>query len=180
MIVKSFACALHGIDAFTVSVEVDLSAGTKTYMAGLPDNAVKESRQRIEPALKNSGFYYPGKRIIINLAPADVKKEGTSYDLAIAIGVLAASKQIEVSVLDKYIIVGELSLDGSILPINGALSIAVEAKNNGFTGLILPSANVREASVVDGLDVYAFNELTEVVAFLQDQSLFLLLFTMNH
>lgn len=172
MIVKSFACALYGIDAFTVSVEVDVSAGTKTFMAGLPDNAVKESRQRVESALKNSGFYYPGKKIIINLAPADVKKEGTSYDLAIAIGVLAASKQIEVDVLDKYIIVGELSLDGSILPINGALSIAVEAKKNGFIGLILPSANVREASVVDGLDVYAFNDLTEVVTFLQDQSLF--------
>lgn len=170
MIVKTNACALHGIDAFVVSVEVDISPGTKTFMAGLPDNAVKESRSRIEPALKNSGFIFPGKKITINLAPADVKKEGSSYDLAIALGILSASKQIERKDFSEFIIIGELSLDGSILPVSGVLPICIEAKNRGIKSVILPMDNVREASIVEGIDVYGFSSLRDVCEFLDGKT----------
>ncbi|PLW93113.1 MAG: magnesium chelatase [Marinilabiliales bacterium] len=169
MIVKTNACALHGIDAFIVSVEVDASKGLGTFMAGLPDNAVKESRSRIEPALKNSGFFYPGKKITINLAPADIKKEGTSYDLAIALGILSASGQIDRQDFSDCIIIGELSLDGSILPVSGALSICIEARNRGYKSIILPSDNIQEASVVEGIDVYGFSVLSDLCLFLDDK-----------
>lgn len=167
MIVKNYACALQGIDAFVVSVEVDMSSGLGTFMAGLPDNAVKESRSRIEPALKNSGFFYPGKKVTINLAPADVKKEGSSYDLAIAVGILSASEQIRRHDFSDFLIVGELSLDGSIMSVRGALSIAIEARNRGYKSLVLPDVNVKEASVVEGLDIYGFSTLSALCNFFE-------------
>jgi magnesium chelatase family protein len=167
MLVKTFCCAIQGIEAFTVSVEVDLQPGLKTMLAGLPDNAVKESIQRIESALTNSGYFYPGKKVVINLAPADMKKEGSGYDLAISIGLLAASHQIKASFLDKLMIVGELSLDGSLAPVRGALSAAIEARKSGFTGIIVPAANAHEASVVEGLDVYPMQDICQVVRFLE-------------
>jgi len=167
MLVKTFCCAIQGIEAFTVSVEVDLQPGLKTLLAGLPDNAVKESIQRIESALTNSGYYYPGKKVVINLAPADMKKEGSAYDLAISVGLLAASHQIKTDVLSKLMIVGELSLDGSLAPVRGALSAAIEARKSGFAGIIVPAANAHEASVVEGLDVYPMQDICQVVRFLE-------------
>jgi len=167
MLVKTFCCAIQGIEAFTVSVEVDLQPGLKTTLAGLPDNAVKESIQRIESALTNSGYFYPGKKVVINLAPADMKKEGSAYDLAISIGLLAASHQIKANILDKLMIVGELSLDGSLAPVRGVLSAAIEARKSGFTGIIVPAANAHEASVVEGLDVYPMQDICQVVRFLE-------------
>jgi len=170
MLVKTFCCAIHGIEAYTVSVEVDVQAGTKTFIAGLPDNAVKESIERIRTALINNGFKYPGRRVVINLAPADMKKEGSAYDLAISIAVLAASSQIKSEILSKLVIIGELSLDGTIAPVKGVLSAAIEAKKNNFSGIIVPLANAHEACVVEGLNVYAINDLNEVVEFLEGKS----------
>lgn len=167
MLVKTYCCAIHGIDASVVTVEVDVSAGTHTFMAGLPDNAVKESRQRIEPALTNNGYYYPGRKVIINLSPADMKKEGSAYDLAIAIGILAASNQIQSNSLQHMMLIGELSLDGSLLPVKGALSAAIEAKKQGFNGILLPEINASEAAVVDGLLVYPVHHIADVIAFLE-------------
>lgn len=167
MLIKTYSTAIKGIDAFIVTVEVDLSPGTKTFISGLPDNAVKESRNRIEPAIVNSGFYFPGKKVTINFAPADVKKEGSYYDLPIALSVLAASKQIKVQDIQKYVILGELSLDGTLLPVKGVLPAAIEALRSGFTGIILPAENAAEAAIVAEIDVYSFTSLVEVVNFLE-------------
>ncbi|PKP02703.1 MAG: magnesium chelatase [Bacteroidetes bacterium HGW-Bacteroidetes-6] len=171
MLAKINSCAIHGIDAYSVTVEVDVTPGMHTYMAGLPDNAVKESRSRIEPALNNNGYYYPGKKITINFAPADIKKEGSSYDLAIIVGILAASGQISCPSLSQYMLLGEISLDGSISPVRGVLSAAIQAQKNGLSGIIVPSDNAQEASVVKGLCVYAFRHLTQVVSFLGDPAI---------
>lgn len=132
MLVKTYGCAVYGINATTITVEVNCSQGSRFYLVGLPDNAVKESQQRIEAALKNIGFKMPGMKTTINMAPADIRKEGSSYDLTIAIGILAASRQIDASQLEHYMIMGELSLDGGLQPIKGALPIAIEAQNAGF------------------------------------------------
>lgn len=166
MLVKVFGSALSGINATTITVEVNVAQGIKFFLVGLPDNAVKESQQRIESALNHSGFRMPGKKIVVNMAPADIKKEGSAYDLPIAIGILAASGQIPESALKKYIIMGELSLGGGLLPVKGILPIAVQAKMESFEGIIIPRENVHEASIVDGLKVYGAESLREVADFL--------------
>ncbi|MCX7862480.1 MAG: YifB family Mg chelatase-like AAA ATPase [Bacteroidales bacterium] len=170
MLVKVFASAVHGINATTITIEVNAIQGIKYFMVGLPDNAVKESLQRIESALRQNGYKMPGQRLIINLAPADIKKEGSSYDLPIALGILAASKQIDVSDFNSFIIMGELSLDGYIQPIRGALPITIQARNEGFKAIILPKQNAREAAVVNDIDVYGAESLSEVIQFLQNKS----------
>ncbi len=167
MLVKVFASAVYGINATTITIEVNAIQGIKYYMVGLPDNAVKESLQRIESALKVNGFRMPGQKVIINLAPADIRKEGSAYDLPIALGILAASGQIEISDFESYIIMGELSLDGYIQPIKGALPIALQARKEGYKALILPKQNASEAAVVNELDVYGAETIAEVIEFLK-------------
>ncbi len=170
MPVKTFASAVYGIEAISITIEVNISSGTKYFIVGLPDNAVKESMLRVEAAIQTSGYRMPRQKIVVNLAPADIRKEGSAYDLAIAIGILAASGQIEEGLLDKYLILGELSLDGGLQPIKGALPIAIQARKDGFTGLILPKANAREAAIVNGLAVYGVDALNEVVEFINGKA----------
>ncbi|QNN41715.1 YifB family Mg chelatase-like AAA ATPase [Pedobacter roseus] len=165
MLVKTYGSAVYGVNALTITIEVNISAGAKYYMVGLPDNAVKESLRRVASAINISGLRMPKQKIVVNLAPADIKKEGSSYDLPIAIGILAASGQIPNEDLENYFIMGELSLDGSIQPIKGALPIAIQAQQDGFKGFILPKQNVREAAVVDGLEAYGVDNLAQVAAF---------------
>lgn len=166
MLVKTIGCALFGIDAISVTIEVNIDKGIQFFLVGLPDSAVKESHQRIEAALTNLGFSYPRKKITINMAPADIRKEGSAYDLPIAIGILAASGQVETEHLEQYIIMGELSLDGTLNPIKGALPIAIKAQQEGFKGVIIPKENAKEAAVVNDIDVIGVENLTEVVDFL--------------
>jgi len=168
MLVKTFGSAVFGIRAIPVTVEVYMDQGIQFFMVGLPDNAVKESHQRIESALRNNGYRIPGKKIIINMAPADIRKEGSSYDLTIAMGILGANEVIKTGRLEQYMIMGELSLDGGLLPIKGALPIAIEARNRGFKGILLPSLNAQEASIVNGIDVYGITHLTEVIGFFNE------------
>ena len=150
----------------TITIEVNISGGNIYYaIVGLPDNAVRESWQRIESALVTNSFRMPRQRIIVNMAPADIKKEGSSYDLTIATAILAASGQIESEKLDKYLIMGELSLDGSLQPIKGALSISIQARKDGFKGFILPKQNAREAAIVNDLEVYGVENIKEVIGF---------------
>lgn len=166
MLIKTYGSAVYGIEALTITIEVNIGKGIKFFLVGLPDNAVKESHQRISAALKNNGYRIPGKEITVNMAPADIKKEGSSYDLTIAIGILAASCQIaNTEEIGKYIIMGELSLDGNLRPIKGALSIAVKAKKDGFKGIIVPFQNANEAAVVDGINVYGAKNIIDVVNF---------------
>jgi len=167
MLVKTFGCAIQGISATPITIEVNVDQGIQFSMVGLPDNAVKESHQRIEASLKNIGYKFPRQKIIINMAPADIRKEGSAYDLPIAIGLLAASEQLITDQLDKYILMGELSLDGSLQPIKGALPIAIEARDNGYKGFILPAINAREAAIVNDLEVYGVETLSEVIQFLE-------------
>ncbi|MFW5658604.1 MAG: YifB family Mg chelatase-like AAA ATPase, partial [Bacteroidota bacterium] len=167
MLVKTYGCALEGVDALTITVEVNISGGLPAFaIVGLPDNAVRESRERVEAALRNTGFEYPRGRVTINMAPADVRKEGSAYDLGIAIGLLAAGGQMDHDRLKDYLIMGELSLDGTLRPIRGALPIAIEARKKGFKGFILPEENAREAAIVDNLDVIPIREITEAIAYL--------------
>lgn len=165
MLVKTFGSAVYGIEAITITIEVNIAAGTKYFIVGLPDIAVKESYFRIESALKNCGFRMPRQQVVVNMAPADIKKEGSSYDLTIATAVLAASGQIEAEELDKYLIMGELSLDGGLQPIKGALPIAIQARKDGFKGFILPKQNAREAAIVNDLEVYGVESIKEVASF---------------
>lgn len=167
MFVKTFGSAVYGVNAYTITVEVNVSGDGASYaLVGLPDNAVKESWLRIATAFKNNELAIPRKKIVVNMAPADIKKEGSAYDLTIAAGILAASEQINVAEeVSKYIIMGELSLDGSILPIKGALPIAIQAQKEGFKGFILPKENAKEAAIVQGLEVYGVEKLTDVVGF---------------
>jgi len=169
MLAKTYGSAVFGVNAKTITVEVDVGQGAKTFMVGLPDNAVKESQQRIEAALKNTDYHMTRRRVIVNLAPADIRKEGSAYDLPIAIGILAATKQINDSRLKDYVIMGELSLDGELKPIKGALPIAITSRKEEFKGLILPKQNECEAAIVDNLDVIGVNNLTEVVKFLNGE-----------
>lgn len=162
---KTYGCAVHGIKATLVTVETNISGGINLFIVGLPDSAVKESQHRIAAALKNIGQKIPGKGVTINMAPADIKKEGSAYDLTMAIGILAANNKIESENLGDYIIMGELSLDGELRPIKGVLPIALEAKEKGFKGIILPKENAQEAAVVGGLNVYGVSNITEVIAF---------------
>lgn len=169
MLVKTFGAAVSGIDALVITMEVDLSRGIRFFMVGLPDNAVKESQQRIESAFRVWGFDWPGRRIVINMAPADTRKEGSAYDLPLAIGILAGDEQLSAERLSDYMLMGELSLDGSLKAIKGALPIALRAREAGFKGLVLPMENAREAAVVDGLEVYGAGDLGEVVRFLNGE-----------
>lgn len=170
MLVKTIGCALYGIDAISVTIEVNIDKGIQFFLVGLPDSAVKESHQRIESALTNLGFSYPRKKITINMAPADIRKEGSAYDLPIAIGILAASGQVSTERLERYIIMGELSLDGTLNPIKGALPIAIKAQQDGFKGVIVPKENAKEAAVVGEIDVIGAESLSEVVAFLNGEN----------
>jgi len=163
MLVKVYGSAVFGIEATTITVEVNIDKGIGYHLVGLPDNAVRESSFRISAALKNNNYKFPGKKIIINMAPADIRKEGAAYDLTLAIGVLAASEQIQSANINKYIIMGELSLDGSLQPIKGALPIAIKAKEEGFTYFILPKENAKEAAIVDDIDVLGVDNIQEVI-----------------
>ena len=166
MLVKTYGSAVYGVEATTITVEVNVTEGLHTFIVGLPDYAVKESIQRVESAIKCNGYYMPRTKIIVNLAPAGIRKSGSAFDLPIALGVLAASGQIpEISALKDYIIMGELGLDGSIQSIKGALPIAIQAKKENFKGLIVPRHNALEAAVVKELPVYAFTHIREVIAF---------------
>ena len=169
MFIKTYASAVHGINAVTITVEADVTKGIKFLLVGLPDNAVKESQQRIESALRLTGYKWPKQKIVINMAPADIRKEGSSYDLPLAIAVLAASEQIKTDKLDKFVIMGELSLDGTLQPVKGVLPIAVNARKEGFEGFIVPKQNAREAAVVDKLKIYGAENLSEVIGFLNDE-----------
>ena len=165
MLTKVYGSAVFGVEATTITVEVNIDKGIGYHLVGLPDNAIKESNYRIAAALQNNGYKIPGKKITINMAPADLRKEGSAYDLTLALGILAASNQIKSESIEKYIIMGELSLDGSLQPIKGALPIAIKAKEEGFQGFILPSENAREAAIVDDLEVYGIDNIKEVMDF---------------
>lgn len=165
MLVKVYGSAVFGVEATTITVEVNMAKGIAYNLVGLPDNAIKESSFRIAAALQNNTYKFPGKKITINMAPADLRKEGSAYDLTLALGILAASRQIKADDIDKYIIMGELSLDGSLQPIKGALPIAIKAKEEGFKGFILPSQNVKEAAIVSGLEVYGVDNILQVIKF---------------
>lgn len=170
MLVKTFGYAVHGINATKVIIEVNMLQGVNFFIVGLPDNAIKESQQRVNAALRNNGYKMPGKQITINLAPADIRKEGSAYDLPIALGIMAASDQLTSSGLDQFAIMGELALDGEIRPIKGSLPIAIKAKQDGLKGIILPSQNAAEAAVVEGLEVYSADNLRQVVEFFNEGS----------
>lgn len=170
MLAKTFGGSVYGVDASIITVEVNCTQGTKFFMVGLPDNAVKESEHRVESAIKVSGFKFPRIKTIVNLAPANVRKEGTAYDLPIALAILKASEQIETEALEDYIILGELSLDGDLRPVKGILPIAIEARKQGLKGFILPKENAEEAAIVNGLDVIPVNSLTEAVNFLNNET----------
>lgn len=169
MLVKTYGAAVQGIHATTITMEVNVSQGIKFFLVGLPDVAVKESHERIVSALQFIGLRLPKYQIIINMAPADIRKEGASYDLPLAIGILAAAGNMKSDDLDKYMIMGELSLDGTLQPIKGVLPIAIKAREEGFKGFILPKANAREAAVVSDLEVYGAENLKEVIAFLNGE-----------
>ena len=165
MLIKTFGSAVFGVNALTITIEVSIGGGNRYHIVGLPDNAIKESLRRVESAIQSAGLKMPRQKIVINLAPADIRKEGSSYDLPIAIGILAASGQIESPEISQYFIMGELSLDGSLQSIKGALPISIQAKKAGFKGFILPFDNSREAAIVSDLLVYGMRNLAEVVAF---------------
>jgi magnesium chelatase family protein len=165
MLVKTFGSAVFGVNALTITIEVSIGGGNKYHIVGLPDNAIKESLRRIESAIQFAGLKMPRQKIVVNLAPADIRKEGSSYDLPIAIGILAASGQLEDKEIDKYFIMGELSLDGGLQPIKGALPISIQARSAGFKGFILPKDNSREAAIVNELEVYGMKNLLEVINF---------------
>ncbi len=166
MLVKTYGSAIYGIKAITITIEVNVhEKGIKFFMVGMPDLAVKESHERIASALAENGFAMPRKQVTVNLAPADIRKEGSSYDLPIALGMLAANAQIDVPDIGQFLIMGELSLDGTLLPVKGVLPIAINARDEGFKGIIIPEPNCREAAVVEGIDVYGFKHLVEVIDF---------------
>ena len=167
MVAKTFGSAVSGVDANLITIEVNVGQGTNFFMVGLPDSAVKESQQRVESALKYFGFRMPRQRVVVNLAPADLRKEGSAYDLPIAMGILQASEQVNFPTLDQYVLMGELSLDGKLRPIKGVLPIAIEARKRGFKGFILPLENAKEASIVNSLDIIGVETLDQASDFLQ-------------
>jgi magnesium chelatase family protein len=167
MVAKVFSGAVSGIDAYIVEVEVDTAFGLPVFSTvGLPDNAVKESKDRVRAALKNSGYEFPAKHITVNLAPADIKKEGTTFDLPVSLGILSAEQIVKKERLSDYMILGELSLDGRVKPVTGVLPMAVAAKREGFKGIILPKENAEEAALVDGIEVLGIENLSQLVEFL--------------
>ena len=163
MLVKAYGSAVFGIRAITITIEVSVTKGINFFLVGLPDSAVKESQQRITSALETNSFSFPKKKVVINMAPADIRKEGAAYDLPLAIAIMAASEQLPSEQLQDYLIMGELSLDGSVLPIRGVLPMAIQAREEGFKGIIVPKQNAREAAVVSNLEVFGVERLTEVV-----------------
>ncbi|MCU0458409.1 MAG: YifB family Mg chelatase-like AAA ATPase [Bacteroidales bacterium] len=169
MLVKTFSAAVSGIDAVPVTIEVDVNRGVRYMLVGLPDAAVKESQQRIESALRAAGLHWPGRQVIINMAPADIRKEGSSYDLPLAVGILVASEMVSGDRLDGLLLTGELSLDGAVRPVRGALPMALRAREEGFRGMMVPALNAPEAAVVEGIDIYGVNSLTEVMAYLRGE-----------
>ncbi len=171
MLVKTFGSAVYGVEAITITVEVNVSSGKFTSIVGLADNAVKESLERMESAIKTNGYHFPRTKVVVNLAPADIKKSGTAFDLPIAMGTLGASEQLEnAEKLTDYVIMGELSLDGTVRPIKGALPIAIQARKEKFKGLILPKENAREAAMVNNLNVYGVGHINEVIDFFIDEN----------
>lgn len=169
MLAKIYGAAVHGIDATLITIEVNCSKGIKFMLVGLPDASVKESHERIISALQINGHKFPRQQIVINMSPADIRKEGTAYDLPLAIGILAASESVKPDKLENYLIMGELSLDGSILPIKGVLPIAIKARELGFKGFILPEKNAREAAVVNNMEVYGVTNINQVIDFFNDE-----------
>lgn len=165
MLTKVYGSAVFGVEATTITIEVNVATGIGYHLVGLPDNAVRESSFRIAAALQNNAYKFPGKKIIVNMAPADLRKEGSAYDLSLSLGILAASGQIKADNISEYLIMGELSLDGSLQPIKGALPIAIKAKEEGFKGFILPKQNAKEAAIVSGIEVYGVENITEVINF---------------
>ncbi|GAB3430814.1 YifB family Mg chelatase-like AAA ATPase [Niabella aquatica] len=170
MLVKINGSAVYGVEAVPITIEVNwMTSGKDPSIVGLPDNAVKESLQRVESTIKTNGYDMPRTKVVVNLAPADIKKSGTAFDLPIAIGILAASEQIEnVNALNNYVIMGELSLDGAIRPIKGSLPIAIQARKQEFKGLIVPKANAREAGMVNNLNVYGVDNIRQVISFIEN------------
>lgn len=171
MLVKIYGSAVFGITATTITIEVNIDKGIGYHLVGLPDNAVKESSYRIAAALSNTGHHLPGKKITINMAPADLRKEGSAYDLPLAIGILAASGQLKKESFDDCILMGELSLDGSVQPIKGALPIALQAKKDGFQKIYLPKENENEAAIVDGIEVYGIEHIEQLIQHLESKQL---------
>ena len=169
MLVKSFAAAVQGISATIVTIEVNCTKGVSFFLVGLPDVAVRESHERIISALQVNGYKFPGNRVVVNMAPADIRKEGSAYDLPLAIGLLGANETISSEKFSRYLLMGELSLDGSIQPIKGALPIAIKAREDGFEGLIIPQQNAREAAVVNQLKVYGVSNIKEVIEFFNNE-----------
>ena len=172
MLVKTYGSAVFGIEATTITIEVNLGQGVNFFLVGLPDNAVRESQQRIKAAFKNNELKFPGKEITVNMAPADIRKEGSTFDLPIAIGILASSDQVLASQLEDYILLGEMSLDGTLNPMKGILPVVLQAKKEGFKGVILPIANALEAAVVEGIDIYGMKNLSEVIQFFNGKQKF--------
>lgn len=170
MLIKTHGSALQGIDAILITIEVNVSQGKNFYLVGLPDNAVKESHHRLVAVLSNTGYKFPRRRVVINMAPADIKKEGSAYDLPIAIGLLAASDQVKSEKISEFLMMGELSLDGGLNPVKGALPMALKAKEAGLKGLIVPKVNAPEAAIVEGIDVYGFDHILEVIEMLENDS----------
>jgi magnesium chelatase family protein len=171
MLAKTFGAAIYGVNAYIITIEVNIGQGTKLFMVGLPDSAVKESEQRVESAIKHYGYRMPRQKVVVNLAPADVRKEGSAYDLPIALAVLMASEQLETNLLDQYVIMGELALDGTLRPIKGILPIAIEARKQGFKGFMLPKDNASEAAIVNNLDVIGVDTLQEAIEFFEGRTL---------
>ncbi|QOI98722.1 MAG: YifB family Mg chelatase-like AAA ATPase [Flammeovirgaceae bacterium] len=167
MLAKTYGCAVQGVEARKITVEVRVGQGLRFHMSGLPDTAVKESEHRVESAIKQFQFFMPREKTVVNLAPADIRKEGSAYDLPIALCILQASGQVTIDQLEDYLIMGELALDGTLRPIKGVLPIAIQAHKESFKGFILPKDNAREAAIVDGLNVYGVSSLKEAVDFLQ-------------
>ena len=170
MVAKTYGSSVFGVEAAIITVEVNVLQGTKFFMVGLPDSAVKESEQRVESALKFAGFSMPRQKVVVNLAPADMRKEGSAYDLPIALGILQASGQLVSETIDKYLILGELSLDGFLRPVKGVLPIAVQARKSGFKGFVLPKINAEEAAIVNNLDVIAVEHLSEAIDFFEGKT----------
>ena len=170
MLAKTYGAAVFGVDANLITIEVNVTQGTKFWMVGLPDSAIKESEQRVESAIKHFNYFYPRIKIIVNLAPADIRKEGSSYDLPIALGILQGSDQVDLPNLDKYMIMGELSLDGILRPIKGVLPCAILARKLGYKGFILPKENAQEAAIVDNLEIVGVETMQDAIEYLEGKS----------
>jgi magnesium chelatase family protein len=170
MLVKVYAAAIHGVNANVITIEVNCTKGIKFFLVGLPDISIKESHERITSALNVNGLKFPRNQIVVNMAPADIRKEGAAYDLPLAIGILAGAEKVKSEKIEDYMMVGELSLDGSLKPVKGVLPIAIKAKECGFKGIILPQDNAREAAVVDGLEVYGVKNIIDVIRFFNEET----------